>query len=179
VLRRRNNLVATAMPTADALIAALGLQPLPLEGGYYRETYRSPDRLSAASLPAHYGSDKSAGTAIYYLLTPDTFSALHRLPTDEIFHFYLGDPVHMLQLAPDGTGQVLMLGPDVLGGQSPQMIVRRGVWQGSFLAPGGTFALLGTTMAPGFDFADYEAGERDALTPRYPQFADLVRRLTR
>ncbi len=167
------------MPTAHELIARLGLQPLPLEGGYYRETYRSADSLPPSVLAGRYASSKSAGTAIYYLLTPETFSALHRLPTDEIFHFYLGDPVHMLQLLPDGRGQIIVLGSDLAAGQHPQLVVPRGTWQGSRLAPGGSFALLGTTMAPGFDFADYEPGDRSNLQGRYPTFADLIGQLTR
>lgn len=167
------------MPTAQDLITALNLQPLPREGGYYRETYRAPLRLPADDLRGQYGQDKAAATAIYYLLTPDSFSALHRLPADEIFHFYLGDPVRMLQLWLDGSGRTVVLGSDVLAGQSVQVVVPAGVWQGSFLEPGGAFALLGTTMAPGFDFADYEAGDRDTLTARYPAYADLIRQLTR
>src|SRR5918911_796814 len=107
------------MPTAEQLIAALGLRPLPREGGYYRETYRSADTLPAAALPPRYGRGKAAGTAIYYLLTPDTCSALHRLPTDEVFHFYLGDPVALLLLPPGGPGRLLTLGTDLLSGQRP------------------------------------------------------------
>jgi predicted cupin superfamily sugar epimerase len=167
------------MLTADELIALLDLKPLPLEGGYYRETYRSADVLPAAALPARYGTDKSAGTAIYYLLTSDTFSALHRLPTDEVYHFYLGDPVEMLQLWPDGSGRVVTLGQDVRAGQLLQAVVPRGVWQGSRLRAGGTFALLGTTMAPGFDFADFEAGERRKLVARYPDHAPLIQVLAK
>jgi predicted cupin superfamily sugar epimerase len=166
------------MLTAAQLIAALDLRPLPLEGGYYRETYRSADQLPAEAWGGRFRSGKSAGTAIYYLLTPETSSVLHRLPTDEIYHFYLGSPVQMLLLFPDGSGRVATLGPDVLAGQSPQLVVPRGVWQGSYLADGGAFALLGTTMAPGFDFSDYEGGDRAALTAQYPDLADLVRRLT-
>jgi predicted cupin superfamily sugar epimerase len=164
---------------ADDLIAVLGLKPLPQEGGNYRETYRSPDVLLASALPAHYGADKSAGTAMYYLLTPDTFSALHRLPTDEIYHFYLGSPVRMLQLFPDGRGGTVILGPDLRAGQQVQCVVPRGVWQGSALEPGGDYALLGTTVAPGFDCTDYEAGDRASLTRQYPVFADFIQRLTR
>jgi predicted cupin superfamily sugar epimerase len=167
------------MLTAEELIAALHLQPLPLEGGYFRETYRSPDRLPAAVLPGHYRTDKVASTAIYYLLTAETFSALHRLPTDEVFHFYLGSPVQMLQLWPDGQGRILTLGPDVRAGQSPQVIVPRGVWQGSWLPAGGSCALLGTTMTPGFDFADYEAADAEQLIRQYPAFAESIRRLSR
>lgn len=167
------------MPTAEELITALQLQPLPVEGGYYRETYRSPDRLPAGARGDHYRREKPMSTAIYYLLTPRTFSAPHRLPSDEIFHFYLGSPVQMLQLWPDGQGQVVTLGPDVLAGQSPQVMVPRSVWQGSFLAPGGSYALLGTTVSPGFDFADYEPGKSECLINDYPAYADLIRRLSK
>jgi predicted cupin superfamily sugar epimerase len=113
---------------------------------------------------------------MYYLLTPDTFSALHRLPTDEVFHFYLGDPVEMLQLYSDGSGRVVTLGPDLGAGQQLQAIVPRGVWQGSTLRAGGAWALLGTTVAPGFDFEDYEAG-LEPLAEQYPAFAERIRRL--
>lgn len=154
-------------PTAERLIAALSLRPLPVEGGWFRETYRSADAVG----------DRSAGTAIYFLLTPDTFSALHRLKTDEVYHFYLGDPVELLTLGPEG-GRVTLLGSDVFGGQMPQLVVPHGVWQGSRLVPGGSFALLGTTMAPGFDFADFELGDRARLEVDYPAFAEWIRRLS-
>lgn len=152
--------------TATDVMALLNLKPLPREGGYYRETYRATER---------HPPDKALATAIYYLLTPDTCSALHRLPSDEMFHFYLGSPVTMLQLGPDG-GRVITLGTDLRAGQEPQILVSRGVWQGSFTD--GDFALLGTTVAPGFDFSDYEHGERAALVTQFPEFTDLIRRLT-
>src|SRR5205823_3009506 len=98
--------------------------------------------------------------------------------TDEVFHFYLGSPVRMLQLLPDGTGRAVGLGPDILAGQAVQVMVPRGVWQGSLLEPGGDFALLGCTVAPGFEYADYESGCRDELLAHYPAFADLITRLT-
>jgi hypothetical protein len=166
------------MPTAEELIAFLQLQPHPREGGYFRETYRAGEDFAPHALPGRYGGARAHKTAIYYLLTPTTFSALHRLATDEIFHFYLGGPVRMLQLYPDGQGRQLVLGPDVLGGQQVQVVVPRGVWQGSLLEPGGDFALLGCTVAPGFDYADYEAGRREELLARYPAFAEMIRRLT-
>jgi predicted cupin superfamily sugar epimerase len=166
------------MPTAEELITLLNLQPHPKEGGYFRETYRSDDRLAAASLPARYGGDRAAGTAIYYLLTPTAISALHRLASDEVFHFYLGDPVRMLQLGPDEATREIILGPDLLAGQQPQVVVPRGFWQGSILEPGGRFALLGCTVAPGFEYADYEHGDRTTLTAQFPRHAELIRRLT-
>ncbi len=166
-------------PTAEELIAALHLQPHPMEGGFFRETYRSPEAFPATALPDRYGGPRSHNTAIYYFLTPTTFSALHRLRTDEVFHFYLGDPVRMLQLWPDGTSRTLLLGTDLLAGQQPQVVVPRGVWQGSFLAENGAVALMGTTMAPGFDFTDYEAGDRERLSVEYPDFVAFIHRLTR
>lgn len=158
------------MLTAEQLIAALDLKPLLREGGYYRETYRSSLRFAERG-------GKPAGTAIYYLLTPDTCSLLHRLPTDEVYHFYLGDPVEMLLL--DGAaGRVITLGSDVLNGQLPQVVVPAGTWQGSCLRDGGRFALMGTTMAPGFDFTDWQGGERAELIASYPTFAERITRLT-
>ena len=164
---------------AKALIENLGLQPLPKEGGFYRETYRSSERVAAAALPVRYAVDKEFGTAMYYLLTPETVSALHRLPTDEVFHFYLGDPVVMLQLYPDGTGRTITLGPDILSGQIVQCVVPKFVWQGTTLIEGGQFALMGTTTAPAFDFADLELGSRTELLAKYGRYSDLIYRLTK
>jgi predicted cupin superfamily sugar epimerase len=165
--------------TADRIKSLLGLEPLPLEGGYYAESYRSAHIIPAETTSAGSTSPRSLATAIYYLLTPDTFSALHRLPADEVYHFYLGDPVEMLRLRPDGSSDVSRLGSNILSGMQLQMIVPAGVWQGSRLVEGGTFALLGTTMSPGFDPADYEAGDRDRLVERYPDRRRLIEALTR
>lgn len=166
------------MISAEEIIRILGLKPLPQEGGFYRETYRSVEKVPLEAPPDRYRIPKSFSTAIYYLLTPDTCSRLHRLPTDETFHFYLGDPVTMLQLHPDGTSQVIVLGPEIDKGEQFQVTVPRGVWQGSFLKEEGKFALLGTTMAPGFDLSDYEGGERNSLMQRYPDRKELIARLT-
>jgi predicted cupin superfamily sugar epimerase len=159
--------------TAQELIDLLDLQPHPTEGGFFRETYRAADRFTT-----HFGADRSVSTAIYYLLTSTTFSALHRLASDEVFHFYLGSPVRMLQLDPSGGGKEIVLGNNLLAGQHVQVLAPRGVWQGSVLEPGGELALLGCTVAPGFDYADYEHGDREVLTAQFPDFAELIRRLT-
>jgi uncharacterized protein len=166
------------MLSAADIIRLLDLQPLAMEGGYFRETYRSKQVFSPASLGGLYQQYKAAGTAIFYLLTPETFSALHLLPTDEIFHHYLGDCIEMLQLWPDGRSEVVLLGNDLVAGQRPQVVVPAGIWQGSRLLPGGTFALMGTTMAPGFDYADFVGGQRKELTERYPQEAQRIGMLT-
>lgn len=163
--------------TAEEVIAYLQLDPHPVEGGFFRETYRSKASLPADVLPEH-GQTRSISTAIYYLLTPATVSALHRLPGDEVFHFYLGDPVEMLQLWPDGSTKTIILGNDLSKGHVPQLVVPGGVWQGSHLLPGGRYALLGATMAPGFDYTDYVSGLRDELTPRYPAVRELIAKLT-
>jgi len=167
------------MLTVEAVIRQLDLKPHPEEGGFYRETYRSPENLQGESLPARYASTRSLGTAIYYLLTPNTVSSLHRLSTDEIFHFYLGDPVEMLWLCPDGSARILTLGQNLMKGELPQVAVPKGTWFGSRLIPGGRLALMGTTMAPGFDFADYEPGDRATLISQYPGQENLILALTR
>jgi uncharacterized protein len=151
----------------------LNLEPLPGEGGWYCETYRSVDNLP--------GTAKPLATAIYYLLTneADSFSALHRLPSDEIYHFYLGDPLEMLLLYPDGSSEHLILGHDLTAGQQVQFVVPAGVWQGSRVKAGGSFSLLGTTMAPGFTPNDYEAGDCETLAKNYPGEAFMIDQLTR
>lgn len=161
------------MLTADDVVRLLDLKPHPIEGGFFRETYRS-----AGTMPA-YGAERSVGTAIYYLLTPRTVSELHRLPGDEVFHFYLGDPVRQLQLFPDGTAKEVTLGTDLAAGQVPQLVVPAGVWQGSHTLPGPHgFALLGATMAPGFDYADYTTGKRGELAAKWRGAAALIEKLT-
>lgn len=167
------------MAMVDQIKSLLNLKPLPVEGGYYVETYRSHENIPRNALPDRYDAPRSLATSIYYLLTANTFSAIHRLPTDEIYHFYLGDPVEMLLLSPDESGQVVTLGPDILQGMRPQVVVSKGVWQGSRLLPGGEFALLGTTMSPGFEFSDFESGQREVLVASYPQFRDLIMALTK
>ena len=161
------------------IIEGLGLEPLPSEGGFYRETYRSREKLAHAGLPDRYGTDRHFSTAIYYLLTRQTFSAIHRLASDEVFHFYSGAPVTMLRLFPDGHGEQVVLGSDISAGQVPQSLVPKGVWQGACLGQAGEYALMGTTVAPGFDCEDFELAHREDLVRDYPRYADLIRRLTR
>jgi predicted cupin superfamily sugar epimerase len=167
------------MLTAQKIITLFNLKLHSEEGGYFIETYRSSETISEKALPGRYKGGRSFGTAIYYLLTPKTFSSVHRLQSDEIFHFYLGGPVEMLQLWPDGSGKVLTLGSDILNGMLPQVVVPGGVWQGARLLKNGGFALLGTTVSPGFEFADYESGRRDELIKSYPQFRELIIVLTK
>ena len=165
--------------TADEVKQLLQLEPLAIEGGFFRETYRSRWNVSSEYLPDGFRGSRSIGTAIYYLITPETFSALHRLPGTEVFHFYLGDPAVMLQLLPDGTSRTVTLGSDLLRGYQPQVVVRGHVWQGCRLEPGGKWALMGTTMSPGFDYADYEIGDREPLCAQYSEAIQLIRQYTK
>ena len=161
------------MMTADEIKALLNLQPHPIEGGHFRRTYTSPMPLN---LPR---GQRPAGTAIYYLLEPGTFSEMHLLSSDEIFHFYLGDPVEMLQLYEDGRSALFTLGQDLMDDQHVQLVVPAGVWQGTRLIGNGQLALLGCTVTPGFDLADYRSGTAEELIAKWPAQADRIRDLTR
>jgi uncharacterized protein len=161
------------MLSSSDVIRIMKLQPHPVEGGYFRETHRTRGLLEA------FGGERSIGTAIYYLLTADTVSEMHLLPGDEIFHFYLGDPLETLMLLPDGGSATHVLGPDLLSGQFPQLVVPGGVWQGSHrLAGPHGYTLIGATMAPGFDYRDYTTGRRGDLATKWPDRSELITKLT-
>jgi predicted cupin superfamily sugar epimerase len=159
--------------TADEIKALLKLGPHPVEGGFYRRTYTS---VGTVDLPRGV---RPQGTAIYYLLEAETFSEMHVLESDELFHFYLGDPVEMLRLYPDGRSAVVILGPDLAAGHQVQVVVPAGVWQGTRLIGDGKVALLGCTVTPGFDFADYRNAQYAELVASWPAQAERIRALTR
>jgi predicted cupin superfamily sugar epimerase len=166
--------------TAEDVKKLLGLAPHPREGGWYVRTYEAAEMVAAGAFAdGRYAGARRTGTAIYYLLEPATFSEMHRLKSDEVFHFYAGDAVEMLQLRDGERGEVVVIGNDLMRGQRPQVMVERGVWQGSRLVAGGQWALLGCTVSPGFEFEDYESGERERLCADWPEFAEEIRRLTR
>lgn len=166
--------------TAEEVKKLLGLAPHPREGGWYVRTYEARELIAPEEFAdGRYTGARRTGTAIYYLLEPDTFSEMHRLKSDEMFHFYAGDAVEMLQLMEGGGGKVVVIGNDLLRGQRPQVVVERDVWQGSRLVEGGQWALLGCTVSPGFEFEDYETGEREWLCTKWPEFVGKIRALTR
>jgi predicted cupin superfamily sugar epimerase len=166
--------------TAEDVKKLLGLSPHPREGGWYVRTYEAEEMVAGEAFgDGRYAGARRTGTAIYYLLEPGTFSEMHRLKSDEVFHFYAGDAVEMLQLPGNGKGEVVVIGNDLLRGQRPQVVVGRGVWQGSRLVEGGTWALLGCTVSPGFEFEDYEAGKCEVLCAGWPEFAEEITALTR
>jgi predicted cupin superfamily sugar epimerase len=166
--------------TAEEVKKLLGLQAHPVEGGWYVRTYEAAEHIAAAGFSdGRYGGARRTGTAIYYLLEPDMFSEMHRLKSDEIFHFYMGDAVELLQLFADGSGREVVLGHNLVAGERPQLVVERGVWQGSRLREGGSWALMGCSVSPGFEFEDYEEGSCAELSATWPEFADRIARLTR
>ncbi|AOS44270.1 Cupin domain protein [Lacunisphaera limnophila] len=176
-------LPALAEPVGPAagLISHYGMEKIPGEGAWFKVTYNSTERIPAAALPPRYGAPRLVGTSIYALVTREDFSAMHRLLTDEIWHFYQGDPIELLLLHPDGRSEVVTLGSDPLAGQQPQYTVLAGTWMGARpvkATPAG-YAFFGCTMAPGFDYADYEPGYRDDLQKQYPAAATLIDELTR
>ena len=169
------------MVKLQEVLSSLDLLPLPIEGGYFRVTYRSPDRVPAAALPADYDNERTLAGAIYFLATAEQFSAMHRLRGDENYYFHGGDPLELLVLEPDGGGSVRVLGIDFASAQQPQYVVPRHCWQGSRPLPGGEhgFSLLSTSMAPAFDEADVTFAGRAELIAHYPQYANLITTLTR
>ena len=165
---------------AEDVKKLLGLRPHPREGGWYVRTYEAPEFVRAEAFKGgRYAGERRTGTAIYYLLEAETFSEMHRLKSDEVFHFYAGDAVEMLQLKEGGEGVMVVIGDDLMQGQRPQLVVERGVWQGARLVNGGDWALLGCTVSPGFEFEDYESGVREELCAEWPEFAEKIKSLTR
>ncbi|MBI3885393.1 MAG: cupin domain-containing protein [Opitutae bacterium] len=168
------------MPAAARqLIARFRMEPIPHEGAWFAPTYRSSERVTVAG-PALEPGARSASSAIYCVQTRADFSALHRLATDELWHFYDGCPLELLLLHPDGRGETVVLGRDVAAGEHPQFLVPHGVWQAARPLGGDeAWTFLGTTLAPGFEAADFAIGYRDELQARYPALAAKIAEFTR
>lgn len=164
--------------TMEELIAHLNLAPHP-EGGWYRETYRSADLLSHKGLPDRFPGQRRAGTGIYFLITSENFSALHRIKSDEGWHFYAGTGMQIYDISPQGELTVHKLGPDLAAGEVFQSWVPAGHWFGSRVEVQNAWALVGCTVAPGFDFEDFELAEKETLVRMFPQHERLITELTR
>lgn len=161
-------------PSVEMLIARLGLQPHP-EGGFFVESFRSP-----LEQPLPDGRVRAASTAIYFLLPSGAFSAWHRVSSDEVWHFYDGDPLELTTLNRSGTLENATLGREIAYGQRPQFVVPAGVWQAAKPLHGENgYSLVGCTVAPGFDFADFEIPDRAALLNRFPEHSAVIDALTR
>ena len=159
--------------TAAEIKTLLNLEAHPYEGGHFRRTYTSERNVELDR------GQRAMGTAIYYFLEPGTFSEMHTLSSDELFHFYYGDPVEMLQLWPNGESRIVILGSDLAAGHQVQHLVPAGVWQGTKLLGDGKVALLGCSVVPGFDHADYTSASYQELAEKWPEHAELIRVLTR
>ena len=173
----------SSRPTGAAaqLIAHYKMEKIPDEGCWFKVTYVSPDRIEVGGLPQRFRTSRAAGSAIYALATRTDFSALHKLTTDETWHYYVGDPIELLLLKPDGGDEMVIIGPDVLAGQHPQFTVPAGVWMGArpLRDHAEAYTLFGCTLAPGFDYGDYTPGYRDELQKKYPARHALIAALTR
>lgn len=159
------------------IIEFMELQPHP-EGGYFAETYRSDMDLAHHALPRHYGGTRSASTAIHFLLPEGEKSHLHRIKSDEIWHFHLGGPMLLVEITPRGVLRETVLGPDILNGQKLQHVVPAGSWFGGYPLEGAPYTLVGCTVSPGFDFDDFELARRDILRAAHPEHAKLIDRMT-
>ncbi|GAB4423536.1 MAG: cupin domain-containing protein [Bacteroidia bacterium] len=165
--------------SVDDWIQHLDLLPHP-EGGYYQEVYRAAETIPAHVLPPRYGGDRPFATGIYFLLTGDTFSAFHRIDSDETWHYYTGTaPLHIYAILPDGRLHTWLLGIRPDRGESPQVVVPQGCWFAAQVAAPAGYVLAGCTVAPGFDFAGFELAQRDALIAAYPQHRAQITALTR
>jgi predicted cupin superfamily sugar epimerase len=159
-------------------IEKLGLEAHP-EGGYFRQTYRAEMMIAREALPAGFTGARAASTAIYFLLEGENFSAFHRLRSDEVWHFYAGSPLVVDVIDLEGSHSSIQLGNDFGGGQVFQAVVRAGCWFASHVADWKSWALVGCTVSPGFDFADFEMAKREELVREYPQHRTVIERLTR
>ncbi|HTZ60202.1 MAG TPA: cupin domain-containing protein [Acidobacteriaceae bacterium] len=170
--------MSTGEKDAQYWIDQLELSPHP-EGGYYRATYKSDVVIAQSALPKRFGGERSASTAIYFLLAGKEFSALHRIAADEVWHFYGGSSLVVSVIDTEGNYSELHLGNRPEAGESFQGVVTAGCWFGARLKNESGFALVGCTVAPGFEFADFELGNRAELVRTYPQHRKLIEDLTR
>ncbi len=162
---------------ANEIIEKLGLKPLPEEGGFYKETFRDQGMIPNSELP-HLDGEHTYSTCIYYLITPEEFSGLHAVKSTEIFHFYAGDPVEMVQITESGNLTKKILSSNIESGHEPQVIVTPNVWQGTKLIGDGKWALLGCTVAPGFEFSDFLGGTFTELIKVFPNHKNVIKEFT-
>lgn len=162
-------------PTVKELVKLLDLKPHP-EGGFFRETYRAAGRIRREALPGGFSGDRNFSTAILYLLPRGAKSRLHRIASDEVWHFHLGGPLSIYELSTHGAALEVALGPDLKAGQRLQHVVPAGTWFSAEPAAGSPYSLVGCTVAPGFDFSDFELGKKKELLKRFAAARELVER---
>lgn len=168
---------------AEAIIAKFGLQPLPGEGGLFVRIYQSAQMIPRSALGPEYDGDRYAATAIYYMLRPGEASKFHRLHSDEIWHSYQGDPVDLFIISSSGQLSQFVLGSDIEAGQVPCAVIEAGNWFGGRISAEASrqshgYALMGCTVAPGFEYQDFELARADVLVHEFPQYRELIESLT-
>jgi len=146
------------------------------EGGCFKETYRSEEVISGKGLPQRFGDERAISTSIYFLLEKHEFSAFHRIKSDETWHFHDGAPLEIHAISPDGIYHRHLLGLDPENGYSPQVTIPQGHWFAAHTL--GDFTLVGCTVAPGFDFRDFEMGSASQLLSAFPHHAKLINKYT-
>lgn len=164
-------------PSAEQIIKAYELQPHP-EGGLYKRSYQSEGQIQQQALPSRFGGTRFFSTAIYYLLPQGARSRLHRIASDEIWHFYLGGPLVVAEILPDGTVKKTILGQDIKLGQQVQYVVKAGSWFGAYPTEEAEYCFVGCTVSPGFDFADFEMADQSQLMTKFPNARELIQQLT-
>ena len=163
---------------ARQLIDRLALERHP-EGGWYRETYRAGETIGPPALLTRFEGERAICTAIYFLLEKGDFFALHRIKSDELWHFYAGTSLTVHIFTPAGELQQIRLGADPANGETFQVVVEAGCWFGAEVTGEGDYSLVGCTVAPGFDFTNFEMGRREELLAEYLEHAEIIRQLTR
>lgn len=166
------------MNKAEQIAAALDMQAHP-EGGYYRETYRSQGMIGPQEDGNAFPAGRNFSTCIYFMLTAGNFSAFHRIRQDEIWHFYDGNPLELIMISPEGELSGHIMGPGILSGQLPQVVVPAGCWFAAALVPDGEYALVGCSVSPGFHFDDFELASRHDLSLQFPEHKTTIARFTR
>jgi predicted cupin superfamily sugar epimerase len=164
--------------TAEQLVKELSLIPHP-EGGFYKETYRSPIKIDSRCLPKNFRGDRNMATGIYFLLEKGNFSAFHKIKSDETWHFYYGDTLEVIEINDAGKLIITSVGSNLTEGATFQYTVKANHWFGSRVKNNGKMSLVGCTVYPGFDFNDFEMGKRDELIELFPQHAEIIKELTR
>ena len=165
-------------PIASDYITHLHLQPHP-EGGYYKETYRSAESITQQALPKRFGGERNFSTAIYYLLEEGDHSLFHKIKSDECWHFYAGSTLLIHMIDNGGNYYCIKLGPGISDAETFQFVVPAGAWFSAEPAPGSSFCLAGCTVAPGFDFADFEIADKSSLLKKFSQHIAIINRLSK
>lgn len=164
--------------TVDTLVKELDLLPHP-EGGFYKETYRSEGKITQACLSPNFSGDRNMATGIYFLIEKGNFSALHKIKSDETWHFYYGDALEVIEINEQGKLNITHIGSNILKGETFQYTVKANTWFGSRVSGNGSFSLVGCTVYPGFDFNDFELAKQQDLIQLFPQHQTIIKELTR